>query len=141
MAVTHAESATDPEPSPEPSLADGLRSLADLVEAHPKIAERIGWGGGLSAVFIANSPDEMAMFSRMIGGHRQKEGSDEYLRVRRNLGGGVDIRVIGEREQVCTRRVVGTETVEVPAVEAQEARTETREIIEWDCAPVLGGGE
>lgn len=43
------------------------------------------------------------------------------------------------REKVCIRRVVGTETVEHPAVEAREAWTEEREVVEWDCEPVLAG--
>lgn len=140
MAVTH--DTTEPDlPAVEPSLADGLRALADLVEPHPEIEERIRVGGGVSAIFMATTPDELATFSRVIGGARRKDASDDFVRVIRDLGGGVAIRVIGDREQVCTRRVVGTETVEVPAVEAQEARTEVREIVEWDCAPVLGGGE
>jgi len=44
------------------------------------------------------------------------------------------------REIVCTKRVVGTETVEVEKIISQETETisEEREIVEWDCHPLLG---
>lgn len=45
-----------------------------------------------------------------------------------------------DREIVCTKRVVGTETVEIEKIISQETETvsEEREIVEWDCHPLLG---
>lgn len=42
-----------------------------------------------------------------------------------------------KREAVCIRRVLGTETVTVPAVKAAPERTEEREVVAWDCEPIL----
>ena len=50
---------------------------------------------------------------------------------------GLKLTIAVKRDAVCTRRVVGTETVTLPAVEAQAERTEEREVIEWDCEPLL----
>ncbi len=45
-----------------------------------------------------------------------------------------------DREIVCTKRVIGTETVEVEKLISRETETveEEREIVEWDCHPLLG---
>ncbi len=53
---------------------------------------------------------------------------------------GLSLTVTVVREAVCVRRVIGTETVTVPAspaTEAQPEQTIEREIVEWDCAPIL----
>lgn len=50
--------------------------------------------------------------------------------------GPVKVRVWTARENVCSRRVVGTETVEVPDPDAPMVMIE-REVYEWDCVPIL----
>ena len=80
-------------------------------------------------------PATVALIRRTIGGKWDKReqnnyGSDQMVFSRP----GYEIKV--EREAVCVRRVVGTETVTKPAVSLPE-RIETREIVEWDCSPVL----
>jgi hypothetical protein len=64
---------------------------------------------------------------------------DEHIEASRMFG-SVRVRVWTRRTNVCARRVVGTETVEVPDPEAPLVTIE-REVVEWDCAPVLAGGE
>lgn len=51
--------------------------------------------------------------------------------------GQLQLLVQVRRDAVCERVVVGTETVTIPAVEAQPARTEEREVVEWRCQPLL----
>ena len=61
---------------------------------------------------------------------------DELMFVTRSFGGNVTASYHTDREEVCTRRVVGTETVEVPDPDAPLVTVE-REIVEWDCGPLL----
>ena len=62
---------------------------------------------------------------------------DDYLEATRQLG-SVLVRVWTARENICVRRVVGTETVEVPDPNAAMVEVE-RDVVEWDCSPVLTG--
>jgi hypothetical protein len=78
-----------------------------------------------------------------IGEVDKKVGGDETIMfVERHFAGGVRLSYQAQRDEVCTRRVVGTETVEVPDPAAPKVTVE-REIVEWDCEPILassGGG-
>lgn len=58
-----------------------------------------------------------------------------YVRVNRAFG-TVAIEAWAGREQVCTRKVVGTETVEVPDPDAPRVKVE-RDVVEWECEPIL----
>lgn len=116
------------------TTADALRELADLIEEHPDLKEKVG---AMRLLVPVQSADELARFAAMVGGYRHKTDDDNYFGLRRDFCAGVSIEVYGRHESVCTRKVVGTETVELPAVEAQPARTEVREIVEWECPPVL----
>ena len=78
----------------------------------------------------------MTELRRAIGGKWVKSASDYEFAIRREID-GVTIKVCSSRAQVCTRRVVGTKLVEHPARPAVEARTEEREIVEWDCGAIL----
>lgn len=116
------------------TTADALRTLADLLEANPDLMDKVGH---MRLLVPVRSPDEMARYASMIGGHRRKTDTGTYFGVKRVIGPRVSIEVFGAHYEMCTRKVVGTETVELPAVEAQPARTEVREIVEWVCPPVL----
>ena len=76
---------------------------------------------------------------RLLGGSWDKRYSSENFWATRETE-IAELRIVCEREQVCTRKVVGTETVTrlVPADDAPMVEvTEEREIIEWDCSPLL----
>ena len=68
----------------------------------------------------------------------EKEYSSAYFYLR--LLGGFTLRVCTDREKVCTRREVGTETVtqrQLPeGVKHVDVEVE-RPIYEWDCDPIL----
>ena len=120
----------------------GFRTAADLMESHPNIAAPMVIGGGEIRwhLYEWDCPDgipkTVAAIRRAVGGKWTK---------REAATSGGDAEMFFEREgyaistaraAVCIRRVVGTETITKPAVSLPE-RTEEREIVEWDCEPVL----
>lgn len=121
----------------------GLRALADLLEQHDELP--LPWqGSGAPMTFHflygGNEKDRLTAAIRAIGGKWTKDVRDgeygDYFDATGKLR-GLSIKLTAYRDAVCERVVKGTETVDVPAVEAQPSRTETREIVEWVCAPLL----
>lgn len=119
------------------------RAVADLLEAHPTIKPPYVINGGVIAwtLYSWDCPDgipaTIAEIRRVVGGTWTKREQESY-------GGQPELvlerggyQITTKRDNVCVRRVVGTETVEHPAI-AKDAWTEEREIIEWDCRPILG---
>lgn len=86
--------------------------------------------------------DRAAAIIRTIGGKWDKNGvSDKYFRFE-SVFAGSDLRIVVDRPAVCERVVVGTREVTktVPAPDAPMVEvTETEDIIEWRCEPVLSG--
>lgn len=118
----------------EMTLAEAFRSIADLLDAQPVLADHVI---APSLDVWAETPEEFAELAQALGGRREKRSGTMLLTVERTFG-RVSLKVCGYHEQVCEAKVVGTETVEIPAVEASPARTETRDVVEWVCPPVLG---
>lgn len=129
-----------------PAIIAGHRTAAHLLEQHPDIAlPHVGHDSTiLWSLYNFECPGGVgpmvAAIRRAVGGTWEKREQQSYrgdeMVFERD---GYRIRV--EREQVCVRRVVGTETVTIPAQPAREAqpeRTEERELVEWDCQPILG---
>lgn len=123
-------------------VAQGLRELADWIEAHPDnlaaqaVAHDMNKIGTGTITFNAV---EFHTLASALGGERQKDVDDDYMIVTRKFG-PVLVRIRGSRESVCVAKVVGTVTEELPArdaIPAQPARTVKRDIIEWECPPVL----
>lgn len=117
------------------------RHVASLLETHPDLPMPFVRSNGTIwwTLYSWDCPDGeaamVALIRRTIGGRWDKReqntyGSDEMVFSRP----GYEIKV--KREAVCTRRVVDTKTVVKPAINLPE-RTETVEIVEWDCAPIL----
>jgi len=123
----------------------GLRQLADALERDPHI-ELPGDGREFSPVTIGfygdDARERMAAAVRALGGRWEKDAGTKWLNLNSVLS-GLHIQLYAAREQVCTRRVTGTEVrdVEVEVTPAVK-RTEKQEveIVEWDCSPVLGQG-
>ena len=124
------------------ATARGLTELRDWLTQHPD-AE----GHMCGTVYILRgSTGDPADLVRLITagaplGSVTKKASPStpgILFVERKFSGGVLIQYQAPRDEVCTRRVVGVETVEVPDPDAPLVTIE-REIVEWDCLPILGG--
>jgi hypothetical protein len=155
----------------------GMRQIADFLDQHPAVPlpHIESWPAGKREptlyIFLANSDDQrpqLATIARAMG-HADKVAHDELARlylIRRFAGIALVASV--ERDQVCERVVVGTETVEVEeqvcpvcagpidtrgevdqcAADAAHyqtpklaTRTVTaqRDVVEWRCQPLLGG--
>lgn len=141
---------TNSQPGPErAAYADGWRQLAAIIEAGPDVP--IPTMGTVTPVLMyfdgEDARERMAACRRAIRGatwEKSVSGKDDRFFNLTGTLGGLRIQLYAEREAVCTRRVVGTEDVEVD-VEIQaavtERRTETREIVEWNCSPVLAAAD
>ena len=134
----------------EMTLSEGLHVLADVADALAPLqaTDRISFFVSYPGLYVtANGadPDEKkanaAAAARVV---RDITGSEIK---KRYSHGDVELRIAIVPHElvvkivaggVCTRKVVGTETVEVEKVVSKttETVTEEREIVEWDC----GGG-
>lgn len=131
--------------------ATHLRAIAAWLDSHPEFdVDQINFNASPVEVsdFGINSGEEMAEKARAIGGRWEKQPGDELFSLQREITPGVVARLVGWRDQVCTRVVTGTREVEISepdhaAVEAlpKITRTETVEDIEWRCAPLLAERE
>lgn len=138
------------------TAADTLRAVADLIEAHPDLpvpytshfnhcpeTAELKWYLHLAHNDPATGGDKARTIITALGGTWAKDldSTDDTARFTQTRE-GLDLSIVVRREQVCTRRVVGTETVTIPAQPAAEAvpeRTETRDVVEWDCGSLLAG--
>lgn len=134
------------------AFASGLRKLADLLEQHPELELPYtghAFGAGINWIPLGGDGQkaQAATFARLIPGKVDKAVRGEAF----DLIGSIDglrVKMIVDRDEVCERVVVGTETIEVtePDPEAVAAlptvtRTEVHEIVEWRCGSLLGGGD
>jgi hypothetical protein len=117
-----------------------LRALADFIDANPDLP----WAGYIgdrhSWTLIYSDPADFAAFAAKPGGWRKHayDGSDGggNFELVRDFGDAVSLKIVAPRSTVCERRVVGTETVEVPDPDAPTITVE-REVVEWTCGSVL----
>jgi hypothetical protein len=117
--------------------AAGLRELADLLEANPEWAEGIE-GEYLRACVGDWRPDAAETFARMakaLGGNRVKTADDNWFNIQRRFG-PITVELYTQRETVCTKKVVGTRTVEKPDPNAPKVRVE-EDVVEWECNPLF----
>lgn len=130
--------------------AAGLRSLADMIEAHPEFAGALRYTN-LSEINIpvatAENPRAVirsfARAGKQFGAEVKKKVTDNWAGVLL-IFDPISLCVYAKREQVCRRVIVGTETVtkKIPDPEAlkdvpQIEVTETEEQYEWLCEPLL----
>lgn len=122
----------------------GLRELADILDDNPELP--LPFSGTTSGLlWIASGGqddhrDAAAAFTRAIPGTLHKKVRDNAFDLSGNVQ-GVRVNLIVDRDAVCSRVVVGTEQVTIPATPATDAapeQTVEREIVRWDCAPILG---
>ncbi len=121
----------------------GLDQLAAWIDAHPDIPLLRAESTWIVADYRMDDPDHGEIVRALadgapIGTITKKVGaSGSSLFVERAFAGGIKLQHQATRDEVCERRVVGTETVEVPDPDAPLVTIE-REIVEWDCKPLLG---
>tara|TARA_B100001175_G_scaffold278152_1_gene254578 strand:- start:5320 stop:5736 length:417 start_codon:yes stop_codon:yes gene_type:complete len=66
----------------------------------------------------------------------QKDYKDTHMHLNLSLPAG-KVQFWVERETVCTKTVVGTETVTRKVATAWEEEEVEQDIVEWDCKPLL----
>lgn len=124
--------------------AEGLHALADMIEKNPHIPPASGYLKSVN-VWWAADVDEVTAIA--------KAGNDCGATVTGGISGDVYIleltwgpitaRALTERERVCERTVVGTETVtevvsdptllaEVPTIEV----VKEVDLVKWQCPPL-----
>ena len=111
--------------------ADGLRAIADWYEAHEEIMLPHDARIDITSV----ETKEQAITTARALGHCRKHYEDSLFIIERAFG-CVPLRFLFWRSAVCTRRVV--ETVEEPEMIVP---AHTREIVAWDCEPLLAETE
>lgn len=125
------------------SVCAAHRAVADLLWLNPALPNPVVTDSGTIhwSLWEFQCPDGVpamvAAIRRAVGGKWDKEERNPSYTTPQMWFTRDGFAICVERETVCARRVVGTETVTVPAVEARPERTEEREIFEWDCTPVL----
>lgn len=105
----------------------------------PKLAVTSNERDGHDIWMMCADADDLAAMTRML-----KDGAplgtvrierDDTIDVTRDFG-SCTLRVWITRRNVCERKVVGTESVQVPDPDAPLVTVE-RDIVEWDCHPIL----
>lgn len=140
-------------PTPR-EVADEARRLADWLDTHAEAISNLGDNFDLGIVdlrvtFFGYGPaDEQknlaAAFARMRRGARKtsKDANGSFFELRHEFGRFAKAEACLSRDQVCERRVVGKETIAVEdySIERPKKLIE-REIVEWECPPVLAAVE
>lgn len=135
-------------PDPRAEYIAGLRQLADALEQHPELNLPFNGRTPESNIFVTTAGGgdprgQVAAWARVLPGRKDKRERGEYL----DLHGafrGLHIKVIANREAVCEKVVIGTETVTeivpdpvyIASAPMIERETE-REIVEWVCPPSI----
>lgn len=119
----------------------GLRAMADILEGHSEMP--LPWPGQSENMtfefYVTGDENEKATTAaiiRAVGGRWSKNATDAFFTTATQLR-GLHIRVVAHRDQVCERRVIGTETVVKKVATVFEEREVEQDIIEWDCGPIL----
>lgn len=135
------------------SISEALRQAADLLEQHPQLPKAyvtaLTYSTGEVSVEVhwqllihddldvRGQKAAAAEIVRTLGGTWDKRDNGSSSMSYRQQHDPLTLSITVTREAVCERVVVGTETVTVPAVEAQPERTEEREVVRWECRPLL----
>ena len=136
----------------------GLRHLAFLLEAHPELpAPESFWNFGTPRFEIKlrgykTAEEEETVKAKLqaivkalrksyFKGKIAKDYTDSQFKLTVPLSPTTELVVIADREEVCTKRVLGTRVEQQPVYET--VRTGTKPVVvedvEWDCDPILAG--
>ena len=88
-------------------------------------------------VTTKSAVEVMADLRKAIGGTWDKQTNDYYFTLTREIAPKVTVKLLVARSEACTPKVVGSETVEVKDYDSCPTKTVTKDIVEWDCNPIL----
>ena len=105
------------------TLAQGLREVADLLDIHPSLADKLGAYQELST--WANSPSQLTELLRALadGGRVTKRSfgtEDQYIKLERTFPGGITFKIFTGKENAGCKKV-----------------TVMKKSEEWQCGPLL----
>jgi hypothetical protein len=110
------------------TFAQSLRAIADWYDAHPEIEPPLH---AVSVAISETDSHEHALALAKALAPCRKEYSDTLLVLSRVFG-QIEMRHVFYRSAVCERVVLGKESVPERIIPAHE-----REIVEWECHPLL----
>lgn len=113
------------------AYAAGLREMADWIEANPSIPLPES-----KIINYAVDSKEHAEAIARSGGKCRKVYSGDYFNLYKDFG-VIELNHFFYRKAVCERKVVGVETIPARFVEAHIIEAHTKEIVEWECIPIL----
>jgi hypothetical protein len=126
-------------------LAYDLRKFADFLDIHaeelPKVQVEVAsyvWDYNGSGDDVPQSV-ALAMRAGLKGADKvEKEYSDNYFRMYMSFG-ALKYKIVCNRDEVCTKSVVGTEMVteRVPPPGDWTEQTVEKDVVEWVCNPLL----
>lgn len=139
-------------------MVKALRHLGFLLEAHPELpVPETFWNFGVPRFEIKlagyKTAEEEATVKEQLQaivkalrksyfkGKLTKDYSGKQFKLTAPLSPTVELVVIADREEVCTKRVLGTRVVNEPVYETVQTGTKPTvvEDVEWDCDPILAG--
>lgn len=123
--------------------ADGLRMVADFLEAHPEI----DLPEPSLTCYSVTSKEKAATIAKALssGGRCEKDYSNDLVTLKRAFG-CVTLHYHGMRYNVCEQVKVGTRIVPEqyvppqPATEGHVVPEHEEAVYEWRCAPLLAAG-
>jgi hypothetical protein len=115
---------------------NGLRELADWWDKHLEVP--LNYAPSI-ATGALNTKEEAALVIRALGNCTKRYSGDIFV-VGRKFG-PIDMEFLFYRDKVCERRVVSVELIPEQFIEAHTIPARTKEIVEWDCHPILSAAE
>lgn len=140
---------------PHQRTIDRLRASAQIIERNPKLSFIVGGTAGDKLLVYAFDRSELSRAARQLGGRWEKKVDESYFHLVQTID-DVQVQVYTLREAACEAKVVGTEPVTEQVVtdpaRAAELRAELealteevvvgeREVLEWECGPLLASVE
>jgi hypothetical protein len=135
-----------PEPTNAQHVAKKFREMAKWLEQHPDVPihkftrpEIMVFAGNLTESDDETEKQVMARAAKAMG-KGKKQFDDNYFRLVADTPPDTRYEILADRGNTCTKKVTGTKTVKMPAVEAKPAIPEREvevDVVEWDCAGIL----
>lgn len=108
-----------------------MRAVLDWYEAHPNLPTP----SPELAINSCDTKEEAAAIMRECLPCK-KTYYDNIFTIYKTIS-GIELRFVFWRDQVCTRRVVRVEEVPEQIIPEQVIPASKKEIVEWDCEPIL----
>jgi hypothetical protein len=119
-------------------LIQGLRDMADWLEAHPGTPHVSSNGSFYIFLRGANAKEQLAKFARDAA-PVEKSSSGDYFNIDRQFGGKINLQATSKHDLICERIVTKKIVPErvLPAREEETIPEHEEEVISWSCPESL----